>query len=102
MNVSRPFQQIILVCFLLPILSVTAAEEANVETDNNNDGGDRGGGHGGGRGGRGGCGGGRRYGDRWNWGCNVCWCDRSGTHCTHRRCHYVDEDPSSTPSPSST
>ncbi|GAA5797659.1 hypothetical protein HPULCUR_003050 [Helicostylum pulchrum] len=84
---------IALVCFLLPILSVTAAEEANAETDVNNGGG--------GRGGRGGCGGGRRYGDRWNWGCNTCWCDRSGTHCTNRRCRYADEEPSPFPTPSS-
>ncbi|KAG2236493.1 hypothetical protein BDF21DRAFT_419087 [Thamnidium elegans] len=82
---------IALICFLLPILSVTAAEEANAEVDNDNGRGGRGGG----RGGRGGCGGGRRYGDRWNWGCNVCWCDRRGTHCTRHRCHYVDEEPSS-------
>ncbi|GAA5797804.1 hypothetical protein HPULCUR_003199 [Helicostylum pulchrum] len=82
-----------LVCFLRPILSVTAAEEGNVETDTDNGGG-------GGRGGYsgcGGCGGGRHYGDRWNWGYNACWCDRSGTHCTNYRCHYVDEDPTLAP-----
>jgi hypothetical protein len=88
-------------CFLLQFMFVTAAVERRDEqptettdpndpaepTDANKQGG---GGYGDGRRRPGRCSNGRRYGDRWYRGCNTCWCDRQGIHCTHRRCRAED------------
>jgi hypothetical protein len=82
-------------CFLLQFMFITAAVERRDEqptettdpndpaepTDANKQGG---GGYGGGCYGR--CINGRRYGESWNRGCNTCWCDYQGIHCTNYIC----------------